>query len=105
MFVVQSLDHFASALAAKVGLVPFLFNVRISFAPTHFANQIARLIGTTLVRHCSKSCCPRMPWGVVRLSLRKGTSAFARSFSQAFLLASVSVTRGRGLKADAEVIR
>src|ERR1700733_1217211 len=104
MFVVQSLDHFASALTAKVGLVPFLFRVRISLAPTHFANQIARLIGTVLVRHCSKSCCPRMPCGIVRLSFRKVTVSLARSLSHAFLLVSVSVTRGGGLKTEPEVI-
>lgn len=98
--LVHSRTHFASKPIAKEPLVPFLLKARISLAPTHFASHTARLTGINLLRHWSRSALPRIPWGIVRLSLRKGTDGLARSRSQASRLLSVRVTRGGGLKVD-----
>ena len=99
---VHSFSHLTSEPPVTAPPGPFLFRVRISFAPTHLMNHNALVIGIKLPRHCSSSDCPRMPWGMVRLSLLSGTSAFARSASQAFRFASVNVTRGGGLKFDVD---
>src|SRR5512140_330976 len=45
-----------------------------------------------------------MPWGIVRLSRRRGIAGFARSLIQAAFLVSVRVTRGGGLKVVGAVI-
>lgn len=100
--VVQSRTHFTSSPRANDPLVPFLLKARISLAPTHFANQTALPMGIHLLRHWSRSTLPRIPCGMVRLSLRNGTDGLARSRNQASLLLSVNVTRGGGLKVDAD---
>lgn len=46
-----------------------------------------------------------MPWGMVLLNLRNGTSGLARSLSHASLLVSVKVTLGGGLKVEGAVQR
>src|SRR4051812_3852862 len=100
---VQSLIHLDSPPITKV-LTPFRLVARISFAPTHLINQTARSVGTRLFKHCSRRTLPRMPWGIVRLSLRREIAGFARSFNHTSRLVSVRVTRGGGLKVDGAVI-
>lgn len=101
---VQSLIHFSSPPRTKVPLAPFLLKARISLAPTHFANQTARSVGTSLFRHWSRSVLPRMPCGIVRLSRLSEMAGFARSLSQISRFVSVKVTRGGGLKVEGAVI-
>ena len=103
-FAVQSRIHLVSPPITNVPLTPFLLNALISFAPTHFASHTARSVGTFLLRHWSSRTLPRIPCGIVRLSRRSEMLGFARSLSQTSRLVSVRVTRGGGLKVEAEVI-
>lgn len=84
---------------------PFLLCDRISLMPTHLANQTALVRGIFLFKHCSSSNLPVTPWGIVRLSLRKLTVGFARSWSQVSRVESLKVSRGGGLKLFDAVMR
>src|ERR1700728_4454345 len=102
--IVQSRINFDSPPIANVPVTPFLLKALISFAPTHLANHAALAEGIFLLRHCSRSCFPLMPCGIVRLKRRSGMVGFARSFSHVSLFVSVKVTRGGGLKVEGDVI-
>lgn len=101
---VKSRIHLASPPIAKVPLTPFLLNDLSSLAPTHLANHTALSIGIFLLNDWSNSTFPRIPWGIDLLSRRRDMVGFARSFNHISLFVSVTVTRGGGLKVDAEVI-
>ena len=101
---VKSRTHFASPPIAKAPPAPFLLKDRSSFAPTHLANQTARSMGMFLLRACSKSTLPLIPWGIDRLRRRSDMVGLARSLSHISLFVSVTVTRGGGLKVESAVI-
>lgn len=61
-------------------------------------------MGMFLLKDWSRSTFPLIPCGMDLLSLLKGIVGFARSFNQISLFVSVTVTRGGGLKVDADVI-